>query len=90
VIGRRDPEHVRAGDRVDHLVAALEDDADRDAALRRDPPRGVDPRSLVDDRNRVVVDGSGAAAPLSPVPDSCQAATVATATTAAPATANRR
>ena len=46
VIGGRDPEDVRPRRRVDDLVAAFEDDADRDAALRCDAPRRVDARSL--------------------------------------------
>ena len=56
VVGRRDPEDVWARLRVDDSVAAFEDDADRDARASGDPPRRVDAGSLVDDRDRVVVD----------------------------------
>ncbi len=56
VVARRDPEDVRPCLRVDDSFATLEHDADRNAAARGDPPRCVDTRSLVDDRDGMVVD----------------------------------
>ena len=58
MIGGRDAEDVRSRDRVDHLVAAFEDDADRHAALRGDAPRRVDTGAFVDDRDCVAADGA--------------------------------
>jgi hypothetical protein len=58
VVGWCDAEDVGARDRVDDLVAAREDDTDRDVLARRDAPGGVDAGPFVDDRDGVRTDGA--------------------------------
>src|SRR3954463_3842777 len=58
VVRRRDPEDVGARRRIDEVLVAVVDDADRDVLLRGDLPAGVDAGAVGDDRYRVAVDGA--------------------------------